>query len=64
MKLAAEHLAGVARGAGGPAVEYDPPGTRSPVLDLLACLRKQMEQPKGALAAADEEDPCDPAAIT
>ena len=50
MKLAAEHLAGVARGAGGPAVEYDPPGTRSPVLDLLACLRTVADRHKVAIA--------------
>lgn len=63
MKRNAEQLAGVTRRAPGPAIEYDPPGTHSPVLDLLACLRKEMEQPAGVLKAGDEEDPCSPAKI-
>ena len=65
MKRAAEQLAGVARQrAAGPAIEYDPPGKRSPILDLLACLRKEMERPgSGSKRADDEEDPCDPAKV-
>ena len=64
MQRNAEQLAGVSRRAPGPAIEYDPPGTHSPVLDLLACLKKEMERPGGAAPKGDdEEDPCSPAKI-
>ena len=65
MRRAAEELSGVARRrAAGPAIEYDPPGTRSPILDLLACLKREMDRPgSGVKQADDEEDPCDPAKV-
>ena len=67
MKRAAENLAGVSRVVRGPVIEYGPPGTHSPILDLLACYAEQMGRSKGVHLPGsedeEEEDPCDPGKI-